>query len=133
MFSATRRKRLGTWIAILAMLMTALAPTLSHALSAWRGTEANRIDICTVADDKSLTSNGVGQPDKPAPKEGGGAPSMDCAYCLMQSDNVALPPSWPDAMLSVDAGDCMPALFYQSANPLFAWVVAQPRAPPAGT
>ena len=131
MFSSTRRKRFGAWMAILAMLAASLAPTVSHALSAQRGAPSGWTDICTVAGAKTLKSVGLGQPQNSAPGEGGVAANLDCAYCLLHSGNLAPPPSPAVAVPAMSAAVHMPALFYRSPRPLFAWATAHPRAPPA--
>lgn len=54
----------------------------------------------------------------------------DCPYCRVHVDLPVLPPA-PLQLPQFKITSERPALFYQSPTPLYAWVVANPRGPPA--
>lgn len=108
---------LSIWIAFLAILFSALAPTVSHALAA-----AN-----PIANLQMCTADGGDGTKAPADLKHG---MVHCAFCTIHGgDDGLLSP--PAVTLAVLAGrDAYPPLFYTAPHPLSAWSVANPRAPP---
>lgn len=111
---------------MLAILFSALAPSISHALNA-ANPAADRIEICTAG--------GIRMVDIPS-EDGGKTPasakiSMEhCAFCASHGGSVALL-SAPSLTILVDAGrDVYPPLYYAAPRSLHAWSAANPRAPP---
>lgn len=105
---------LSIWIALLAILFSALAPTVSHALAA--ANPIANVQMCTA--------------------DGGKAPAdlkhgmQHCAFCTIHGGGDGLLPP-PAVALAVLAGrDAYPPLFYAAPHPLPAWSAANPRAPP---
>lgn len=126
------RRRLTAWLASLAVLFAALAPSVSMALSAARGGDSLLLEICSVAGDRSLDDRagdaglrGTGGPALPLP-----AAHAHCPFCL-------LPPAWlgppaASAVLPFAAGPgeapvrrILPPFATRPALP-----GARPRAPP---
>lgn len=122
-------RRCAAWLAFLAILFAALAPSVSRAMApAGSGGWA---EICTMQGAKLVKVNdGDG--------DGGGQPSgkstqhlEHCPFCFTQHDAVDLPPT-PAPMLHPAAGSTIyPPLFYQAPRRLFIWSAAQSRAPPS--
>ncbi|WP_295990058.1 DUF2946 domain-containing protein [Rugamonas sp.] len=110
------------WIAMLAILMATLAPSISHMLAARAAVDppACHMDVSAAASSPSGAGKHVH------------AMAMDdCQYCSMQGHLPMLP--WvalvaPALILLVRFA---PPLFFLSPQPLFAWLHAQSRAPPA--
>ncbi len=128
MTSITRQ--FAAWIACFAILLSALAPSISRAVAhAKQESGSGWVEICSMAGIRFVKAeagkSGVGQPD-------GKAMQMEhCAFCSMHAGSVGLPPTSPVLPLSLDAGTALqPALYYQSPSPLFVWSTAQSRAPP---
>ncbi|MES2026962.1 MAG: DUF2946 domain-containing protein [Pseudomonadota bacterium] len=122
--------RFATWIACFAILLASLAPSISHAVAAAKGAPNAWVEICTVEGSKMMKVDGDQSQQAPAPAEKG-THFEHCAFCLTHAGSFGLPPS-ADFVMPVVSGDhVLPLLFYQASRPLFAWVVAQPRAPPA--
>ncbi len=116
--------RQATWLALVAMLGLALAPTVSHALAA-SGPGNPWAEICSVAGGKMVVADAAGvQADA-------GAHLGHCPLCGQIGNAPPLPVAESAGMLLVAGADFRPALFAQSPTPLFAWAAAQPRAPPA--
>jgi hypothetical protein len=135
------------WLACFAILLNALAPSISHALAIAKG-QPGAWEICL--NDGSRIS-GTGQLDaatfrvltdrsNPAAAKAkaesmaasGLAIAMeDCTCCLPHAGSTGLPPSGAALILPAAQGELRPLLFYQSAAPLQAWSTANPRGPPA--
>ena len=123
-------RRFAAWIACFAILLAALAPSISQAVAnAKQESGSGWAEICSVAGIRFV------QVDAGAPDDGKSAgkamPMEHCAFCSTHAGSVGLPPS-PIMPLPVASGTAIfPALYYQSPAPLFIWSTAQSRAPPA--
>jgi hypothetical protein len=127
MTSASTRLRTRIWIAIFAILMNALAPSISHAL-AFASDDPASWEICRADRSQSL----VADQDlaKPAPDTVG---SMDhCGYCLPHAGTYSLLPESITGMGIFGGHALRPFLFYRAPQPLLALSAAPPRGPPAG-
>lgn len=131
------RQRLFAWIAMFAMLVSALAPAVSRAM----GPDENGryfIELCS-AEGSSLISltaaeaalygdhvipAGDGEGDESAMLE-------NCAYCAAPFNSAMLPPAGSPPVFATAGSLPAPLLFFVSPRPLFAWSPAHPRAPPA--
>jgi hypothetical protein len=133
--SATRP--LYIWIACLALLMNALAPSISHALATVRGAAATW-EICRT---NGPSVSAAGQADlvvagasaalakKVAPSK---ADTMaDCGYCLPHGGSYGLMPTAMTGLGLFGAHQLRPFLFYRAPQPLLALAAAPPRGPPA--
>jgi len=116
-----------TWIAMFAILLGALAPALSHALSQ-PGNGKRMVQVCTVAGMKMVAVDdaaGQGKTD-----DASLFPAERCPFCATHANLPALPSSpLPPFALSSGAGS-FPSLFFSAPQPLFVWAASQPRAPP---
>jgi hypothetical protein len=116
------------WIALCAMLMAALAPSVSRIL-------ASHAPSCHVAGDMA-PATGHAHHHAGGHGEAGGEShkavlSLDeCGYCTMQADLPMLPPVPPRADLAPALIRFAPPLFYLAPRLLFAWLGARSRAPP---
>lgn len=123
----TRAKhRLTVWIACFAVLLSALAPSISQAIN---GSAANWAEICSAAGVKLTKIDPAQNPASPAPADKG-MHFEHCPFCFTHAGSVGLPPS---AALTIPVAGSdlpLPSLFYQSPSPLFIWAAAQSRAPP---
>jgi hypothetical protein len=138
------RKRLQIWIACCAILLNALAPSVSHALSRMAG-PSQMIEICSASGTRWISGDAVGTSASTIASKVADAqfsaqePSTDsplhhlehCPFCMTHAGTFALPaPS--TSLFAVQGGhDLFPALFYHSPSPLFSWSAAHPRGPPA--
>jgi hypothetical protein len=132
------KKRLQIWIACFAILLNALAPSISHALPRMAG-PSNMIEICSAGGTKWVSNDvaiavfgqqaALGQLSTDSPLHH----LEHCPFCLNHVGTFALPaPSM--TLLAIEGGhDLFPALFYHSPSPLFSWSAARPRGPPAPT
>jgi len=122
---ARTTRRWTTWIAAWLILFGALAPSVSHALSAWRDVPVPFAALCTA--------NGLQSPVAPgdsAPEGPGTARNVDpCPFCLPHGA-----PPLPSAAVAVEAFAApvryVPPLFLHAPRGLHVWSTAQPRAPP---
>ena len=115
------------WLASLAILLSALMPTIAQAVAASQDKPTLWGAICSASGTKFVSAP-FGQPadNKPDTK-----PAMaHCPYCLMHAGSVALLPQVLSVPAVVPVTHVMPRLFYLAPYPLFAWTTAHPRAPP---
>ena len=123
-------RRFAAWIACFAILLAALAPSISQAVAnAKQESGSGWAEICSVAGIRFVQ---VDDGASDGGKSDGKAMQMEhCAFCSTHAGSVGLPPS-PVLPLLVASGTAIfPALYYQSPAPLFIWSTAQSRAPPA--
>lgn len=115
-----------SWIAVLAILMAALAPSISHALGAKNG--ASWIEVCTSVGAKWVQPDGSSKDQAPA--SGDVHPFEHCPYCSLHANAVAIPAAPVVPALAISSSDLLPTAFLAAPRTLYAWVSAQPRAPP---
>ena len=116
------------WIALLAMLLLALLPTLSRAMAVAQGESAVWAEICTAQGMKRVALDS--QTSDPAAPEAAGGHLDHCPFCSLCAQAVGMPPA-PLVVRDVSAtAEHVPPLFLQAPRTLFAWRRAQPRAPP---
>ncbi|WP_085316148.1 DUF2946 domain-containing protein [Derxia lacustris] len=119
-------RRLASWLALLAVLMAALAPTISQALAA-RDAAPQLVRVCSVDGDKWRPF----AIERKQPASHHGAHAFEhCPFCSLHADAAPLP-AQPVALPLPLASDEAPAAFLDAPRTLHAWASAQPRAPPA--
>jgi hypothetical protein len=123
----SKNHRLISWIATLAILMGALAPSISQALSVYKSSQGFVVEICSTSGAK-ITQTISEEQDTQLPHSG--AMQGHCPYCVVQAfyllpTNTALEFRAPEQ-------NCQPSAFsYQAPQPIFSWLSLPPRAPPA--
>lgn len=116
--------RLTSWIALLAIVLASIAPSLSHALSSASG--SSWVEVCTAQGSRWIDAGEDGS--KPAPAS---AHVLEhCPYCSLHVPTPGLPPATHFAPLPLGLSDELPLAFLAAPRTLPAWVSAQPRAPP---
>jgi len=125
-----KTRRLWAWIACFAILLNALAPSISHAISASAGQTAAWAEICSV-DGARFVAVGT---DHAQSAEGSQSPqaqpSAHCPFCSTHAGTFALPAAAMTLRVPITGARLLPSLFYRSPQPLFSWAAANPRAPP---
>ena len=127
MWTSRKNRRLIAWIASFAILLSALAPSISHAVAVAKGENSLWVEVCSVAGSKLVKIDEAGDPASPAKKP----MSMEhCPFCFTHAGMTGIL-SGIAVVLPVVAGKpVLPPLYYQSPRPLFSWAPAQSRAPP---
>jgi hypothetical protein len=126
MIRKAQRQTLQIWIAMLAILFSALAPTISHALAVGSAS-AITLEICTVNGYKVVKAPDSDSSKAPATSKHG---MEHCAFCVSHGGTFALTGS-SSVVFAIDSGrDIYPPLFYIAPHSLHAWSTANPRAPP---
>lgn len=124
MINLAKRKALYLWIAMLAILFGALAPTVSHALAAGQPADSSMM-LCTVSGYQMIKAPAD---DSKAPAD---AKSMQhCAFCTLHGGADALPAAPTLALVLSTGRDIYPPLFYSAPRSQHTWSAAQQRAPP---
>jgi hypothetical protein len=123
-------RRVAAWAACLAILMSALAPSVSHALASARGMGIAWMEVCSVAGTRLVKADpGMEKANEPTQHDASGQ-AGHCPFCSTHDASFALPPP-ASALFNVDGSTRLrPPLFYQSPRPLPIWTNAQSRAPP---
>ena len=122
--TVTKRVRF-VWLALFAVLLNALAPTVSHALAASR--PAIPVDVCSVDGGAPFAAAAA-----LLMQEDHGAMSLagDCGYCLVHAGSHGLPPPVHAPLALPDGIEPRPFLFHHAPRPLAVWLAAVPRGPP---
>ena len=115
------------WIAMLAILFSALAPALVHAYSAQApgasAMPAAAMEICTMDGVIMLPGDGAPHPADHVFEH--------CPYCFTQGHPPFLPPQSQLVFALLPTAERYPPLFYQVPRGLHAWTAANPRGPPS--
>jgi hypothetical protein len=128
--SISLKRHLAHWIAIIAVLMSSVAPTVSQAVSLAQHGQGISIEICTTTGVKmtqvidTSIANVASDAGEAAQANG------DCPLCVVHGSYV-LPLNHELSFAKPVNSNIYPQLFYQSPKPLFAWVALPSRAPPA--
>jgi hypothetical protein len=129
MFNVIQLRR-TSFIALLAIVMLSVAPTVSKVLAADHA-GANLVEVCTVEGTKWLSSAEFGLGALPSHQGDPGQDhnhQSDCPFCSLQLAKFVL-----IASSSCDVQQAfspLPPLFYTALKPLFAWAHSRSRAPP---
>ncbi|NUZ07388.1 DUF2946 domain-containing protein [Piscinibacter koreensis] len=116
--------RFTSWIAVLAMLLGSLAPSVTYALGSSMG--ASWIEICTTQGSKWIRAGDDGSERAP----GSAHPFEHCPYCSLNTPALGMPPAAIAAHLPLRLAHEVPQAFLAAPRTLHAWASAQPRAPP---
>jgi len=116
------KTRLIHWIAAFAILMSALAPSISQAVSLVKHGQGFAMEICAADGTKLFI-------DVQDNEQADGLGSQPCPYCVAQGTiipalNTNLKFQAPQSFTF------LPQLFYQSPKPLAVWVTPPSAAPP---
>lgn len=128
--SISLKRHLAHWIAIIAVLMSSVAPTVSQAVSLAQHGQGISIEICTTTGVKmtqvidASIANVASDADESSQANG------DCPLCVVHGSYV-LPLNHELSFAKPVNSNIYPQLFYQSPKPLFAWVALPSRAPPS--
>jgi hypothetical protein len=123
------KRRFTAWIACVALLLASLAPTISHALATQnKAGFLTSTEICSINGVKSQKAES--KPLRNSAPVDNGLHFEHCPFCFTHAGFFGPPPSGETVVPLVTGSPVRPALFSHSPDPLFAWVSAQPRAPP---
>ncbi len=114
--------RVKLWIACFAILMNALAPSISHAL-AFASSDV-RGEICRT----DAAARATPQVTAPVTEF---ALMADCGYCLSHAGSYSLMPTTITGLAILGGHELRPFLFYRAPQPLLMLSAAPPRGPPA--
>lgn len=120
-------RRVAAWIACIAMLFAALAPSVSQAMSAVPGDSWT--EICSVSGTKFVKVTA----DKAEVSHHSKSDLHHvehCPLCVTHAGSFALPPTAGFSIPLIETQETHPSLFFQSPQPLPIWTSAQSRAPP---
>jgi len=123
MFSKRHMVRV-IFIACFAVLMAALAPTVSQLLAVAEASAASM-------QAGGMHAGATGDPVRNCHTSFAHPLSNHCGYCVMQADLPYLPTPGAGIMPPEPPASMAPLLLHLTPSPLLVWLAAQPRAPPA--
>lgn len=126
-FTHTTRK-LTAWIALCAIVLGAVAPALSHALSRFGDGDKRWVEVCTVAGTKLVAVDDSGEKGKAGDADV--FPAERCPFCSTHGGAPALPATQIMPFSLNGTIEEVPSLYLHAPRPLFIWAASQPRAPP---
>lgn len=116
------KRNLTHWLAIMAIAMAALAPSISQAVAVAENGKGLTMEVCTTSGQKMVMKiNDSDQAQKEVKNE-------HCPYCTLHVPTVIT--TQTHLTFEQSGKNLYPQLFYQSPQPLFAWVSLPSRAPP---
>ncbi len=121
------KRHLSHWIAVVAILMSSVAPTISQAVSLAQNGQGISIEVCTTTGiqmTQVIDISDASNADESTQANG------HCPLCVVHG-NFALPLNHELSFAKPVSSNIYPQLFYQSPKPLFAWVALPSRAPPS--
>ena len=117
----------AAWLASIAMLFAALAPSVSQAMAVM--SEDTWTEICSMSGTRFVkVTAATGDVSDYAPSDAGHVDH--CPLCATHAGSFALPPGAGCSIPLIDTRETHPFLFFQSPQPLAIWHLAQARAPP---
>jgi len=125
-----KNSRLIAFIACIGMMLSALAPAISHAMANHQGSTSLLLEICSATGDKSDLAIKLDLQNPADSKDSKMAPMQHCSYCLTHAGSYALLANVSPVLITPNLSYFLPPLFYRAPQPLFAWAASNPRAPP---
>jgi hypothetical protein len=114
------------WIACLAILFNGFAPIMSHAGESRTGAAAAvGMEVCTALGMQTKLEKSGESPSGQLHKS-----MTHCGLCVAHAASHGLPPPLAPSFVPAAGRDLPAPLYCHAARPLFAWSLAQPRAPP---
>ena len=124
-------RKLISWIAMFALVLGALAPTVSSAVSWATGGEVRWIEVCTTSGVKLVPMDAEYAASGEERGDTALFASERCPLCFTQGGVLALPPGTGMSLPVLSVRDPFSAVHYRAPPPLFIWAASQSRAPPA--
>lgn len=123
-----RNIRFSAWLAIWVIVMGALAPSVSRLLASRVSHVLPTLEVCATR----TNAHGVMIKAADAPSHPLTSANLDhCALCVIQADQVGLPPANFAWHVASTLSESTPTLFLTAPRPLHVWATALARAPPA--
>lgn len=122
-------RHIAAWMACFAILLVALAPSISHAITA-AVKQSTWVEICTSTGVKrvAVEEKQVINPFSSAKHD---SHYEECPFCRIQADTMGpLPPNILAPLVLEPVTTSRPRLFYDSPRTLFVWASTRSRAPP---
>lgn len=132
MFRSSKRPSWLNWIAVLAILFNALAPSVSHAWLAPKASSLPHFEICTSLGPRLLTSVVSASLPVAADQQQGDdvEAGRQCPYCHLQAVSPVPPPSVRVASVRLASHPYLAPLYLSAPAPLFIWSATLSRGPP---
>ncbi|HEY8085274.1 MAG TPA: DUF2946 domain-containing protein [Methylophilaceae bacterium] len=113
-----------------AILLASLMPTITQAFASQQVTDSFLSAICSNSGVAKFVSFAVVTGKSSQPAQNKPMAMEHCPYCFSHAGSFGVMPSHDLAIVKLALSQPYPQLFYRSPYPLFAWISANPRAPP---
>lgn len=126
MRSASSTRKIRVWVASLAILLGALAPSITHALNSLSGSAF--LEVCTTVGSRFGWSvdNEASAPKSGVPVD----QAHHCPFCVLHASAPGMPPAPLQGLTLLPLAFHVPELFLAAPRTLNAWTTVQARAPP---
>ncbi|OGA82381.1 MAG: hypothetical protein A2711_15075 [Burkholderiales bacterium RIFCSPHIGHO2_01_FULL_63_240] len=121
-----RHRQTFSWIAIVAILMLLLAPTLVRAWHADTPARLTLTEVCSAQGTRWVSVSTDAPADQPAAEHS----AQHCPWCAHHAPTLGLPPAGLDMSWLRETTHALPRAFLHAPRTLHAWRGTQPRAPP---
>jgi hypothetical protein len=123
------RRRFAGWLALAALALHLLAPTVSQAIAALDDGPAGWPQICGMHALAGSTSHAPGAPDAPG-QDDGSAVDGHCPFCTLHFAHWISTAATGTVFALPQAALPAPADAFTAPTPRLAWAAPQSRAPP---
>jgi len=128
MYTRAKRRTLHIWVAIMAVVFSVLAPSISRALaSPSYARDSYQAEICTAVGYKAASVPAGDEKQRPVPF---GQAMEQCAFCATHGGSTGLQPPMSMSFNVIDGHDLYLSLFNVAPDAMQFWTAANPRAPP---
>ncbi len=116
----------------MAILLASLMPTITQAFASRQVTDSFLSAVCSNSGVAKFVSFAVVTEKSSQPGQNNNKPmAMEhCPYCFTHAGSFGIMPGHELTIIKLALSQPYPQLFYRSPYPLFAWISANPRAPP---
>jgi hypothetical protein len=114
----------------MAILLASLMPTITQMFASRQVTESFLSAVCSNSGVAKFVSFAVVPVKSSQPGQSKPMAMEHCPYCFTHAGSFGILPSHDLAVVKLALSQPYPQLFYRSPYPLFAWISANPRAPP---
>lgn len=128
------RQRVAACLALLAMVLSALLPALSHAVVRAPGPGEGWVEVCSSTGMLWVRVSPDGQDPTTAPADAPGVPNLaQCAWCTTHGPGLGLPPAASTPLVGAPASALPAGAAPQPPHLPPLWRPSHSRAPPLPT
>ena len=113
-----------------AILLASLMPAITQAFASRQVTDSFLSAVCSNSSGARFLASAVVPVKSGQPAQGKPMAMEHCPYCFTHAGSFGIMPGHETGIVKLALSQAYPPLFYRAPYPLFAWISANPRAPP---